>query len=119
MIKRFHTLLRVRVFSKLGDRLLATEARLTSKYGGEESEECRVWILRLRDLLRCRYVGFKEVVIRIHRIKLAAFLLMGEDVIRLLDAFEKRIVIGITNSAGFFVRVVFQYLFAIWTNRMT
>jgi hypothetical protein len=63
-----------------------------------------------------RCVCFESLVVGIDRVKLRASRRVGEYVVSFLYAFEEGIIVGrVPCDAGFFVGVVFEDLFSIYT----
>ena len=86
-------------------RLIFTEPSLTLEHGGESLEE-RV-VIFVFQLVSCRNVFLERLIMRVNRVELPAAFWICENVHGFLDAFEKRVIVGLAGNSSLFVRVMF------------
>lgn len=94
------------------NRLYFAEPSLAFEHRSEGLEE-RVVILAFQ-LSSRRCVFFERLIMRINRVELPPTLRIRENVHGLLDAFEKRIVVGLAGDSCLFIGVMFKHFLPIY-----
>ena len=97
------------------NRLFFAKSSLTFEYGGESLEEgVVIFVFQLRS---SRNVVFERLIVRINRIELPPPLRIRENVHGLLNAFEKRVVVGLTSDGCLFIGVMFKHFLPVYMER--